>query len=159
MDPGELPAMFAQLEVRAGDSASPAVLAMSHQFERDVKRTLSLRTRPVGAFRDPGERGQPPAMRTGALRNSVITAGGGGAVIAEASVGPTIFYAGVQEFGGSMHARPGGYMRFRSGGEWFLKHVRVGPNPYMRPTLAADIGSGTLGRAAADGFDIAMWGR
>jgi hypothetical protein len=157
MDPSGLPAMFAEIEVKVGAAASPAVLAMAHTFERAVKRTLSLRSRGLHDFRSPGERGQPPAIRTGALRNSVISAGGGGDPVAEASVGPTVFYAGIQEFGGFMNARPGGYMHFRSGGEWFLKHVHVGPNPYMRPALAACIGDGSLGRAAADAFEIAVW--
>jgi phage gpG-like protein len=159
VDPGDLPGMFDAIEGRVSAAASPAVLAMSHTFERAVKRTLSLRTRGEHDFRSPGERGQPPALRSGALRSSVQTFGGGGAPVAAASVGPTVFYAGIQEFGGSMHARPGGFMHFHSGGEWFLKHVHVGPNPYMRPTVVQCIGNGSLGRAAADAFDVSVWGR
>jgi len=83
--------------------------------------------------------------------------------MAEASVAPHVFYAAIQEWGGSMNAHPPagprGYMHFFSGGEWFLKHVHVGPNPYMHPTVVQCIGNGSLGRAAADAFEIAAWGR
>lgn len=159
MDPSGLPAMFDAIEARASAGASPAVLAMAHQFESAVKRTLSLRSRGMHDYRPAGERGTPPAIRSGALRSSVASAGGGGAPVAEASVAPHVFYAGIQEWGGFMRARPGGYMHFQSGGEWFLKHVHVGPNPYMKPTIAACIADGSLGRAAANAFDIAVWGR
>ena len=132
---------------------------MAHTFERAVKRTLTLRTRGMHDFRPAGERGQPPALRSGRLRGSVASAGGAGDPVAVSSVAPHVFYAGVQEWGGEMNARPRGYMHFYSGGEWFLKHVRVGPNPYMRPTLRACIANGSLSRAAADAFEIAVWGR
>jgi phage gpG-like protein len=159
VDPDQVAGVLDGIADRASVAASPAVLAMAHTFERAVKRTLSLRTRGMHDFRNPGERGQAPAMRSGALRSSVTSAGGGGAPVAEASVAPHVFYAGIQEWGGEMHARPGGYMHFISGGEWFLKEVHVGPNPYMRPTLVACIGNGSLGRAAAQAFEIAVWGR
>lgn len=142
---------------RAAVAASPAAISMAHTFERAVKRTLSMRTRGAHDFRPRGERGQPPALRSGALRNSVFSWGGGGAVVATASVAPHIFYAGIQEWGGEMHARPDGYMHFISGGEWFLKHVRVGANPYMRPTVRVCIANGSLGRAAMDAFNATVW--
>lgn len=159
MDPSGLPAMFQGIERRAGAAASPASLAMAHTFERAVKRTLSLRSRGQYDRRAREERGQPPAMRSGALRNSVTSAGGTGDPVAVSSVAPHVFYAGIQEWGGSMNARPRSAMHFFSGGEWFLQHVRVGPNPYMRPTIRACIANGSLSRAAADAFEAAVWGR
>ena len=162
MDPSELPAYLRGIADRIeADASTPAVLAMAHTFERAVKRTLSLRSRGMHDFRPRGERGQPPAIRSGALRGSVRTFGTTpGGLVASSRVAPFVFYAGVQEWGHEMHARPGGYMNFWSGGEWYLKqHVHVGPNPYMRPTIAACIANGSLGRAAADAFEVAAWGR
>lgn len=159
MDPSGLPGMFQDLERRAGAAASPAAIAMAHTFERALKRTLTLRTRGAHDFRPRDERGQPPAMRSGALRNSVTSWGGGGDGVAISAVAPRVFYAGIQEWGGSMHARPHSAMHFFSGGEWFLKHVHVGPNPYIRPTVRMCVANGSLSYAAAAAFDGAMWGR
>lgn len=160
MDPSEVPGLLDGIANRAEAAASPAVLAMSRTFQRAVKRNLSLRTRPADAFRPKEEKGQFPALRSGQLRRSVrVAGGGGGGPVAVASVAPHMIYAAVQEYGRVIDAHSSNYMHFFSGGEWFLKTVSVGENPYMRPTIRQCIGSGSLGRSAAKAFDVAVWGR
>lgn len=160
MDPSEVPALLDGIAARADAAATPASLAMARTFQRAVKRNLSLRTRAMDAFRPSEERGQFPALRSGQLRRSVTVAGpSGGGGVAVTSVAPHTIYAAVQEYGHTMHARGNSYMHFFSGGEWFLKTVHVGANPYMRPTIRQCIGSGSLGRSAAKAFDMAVWGR
>src|SRR5580698_5034086 len=106
----ELPAYLQSIATRvAADGAEPAVTSMAQTFESAVKRTLSLQTRGATSFRPSGERGQPPAMRSGFLRASVAMAeGASSGVTAEASVAPHTIYAAVQEWGHVMHARPNG---------------------------------------------------
>lgn len=160
MDPSELPAMFQNIENRVGAAASPAVLAMAHTFERAVKRNLALTSHPPH-IRTPSPEGSFPSLMTGRLRRSVTSEGGGGDPVAEASVAPHVFYAGIQEYGRpqGMTARPGGYMHFWTDGvEYFRKHVRAPARPYMHPTIRQCIGNGSLGRAAADAFEISVWG-
>jgi hypothetical protein len=159
MDPSEVPALLQGIAVRAGYGATPAVTAMAVTYQRAVKYTLSLRTHTETEF-TVGGRGLPPAKRSGKLRGSVTKAIGGGDPVASASVAPHTIYAAVQEMGDIMHPARKKYMHFvNDGGEWYLKEVKVGPHPYMRPTTARCIANGSLGRAAAKAFTVAVWGQ
>lgn len=53
-------------------------------------------------------------------------------------VGTNVVYARIQELGGTIEAKNGGYLRFRTAdGAWHaVKQVTIPPHPYMRP--AAD---------------------
>jgi phage gpG-like protein len=159
--PDELPGFLEALAERISrDGATPAVLAMAHTFERAVTRNLALTSHPAETF-TPSPKGGFPSLISGDLRRSVFTTGGvSGGPVATASTGPHIFYAGIQEYGHDMHAhstfRP---MTWRNEGRWWSRyHVHVPPRPYMRPTIATCIANGSLGRAAGDAFEIAIWG-
>lgn len=144
----------------ARDTSSPAVLAMGHSYERQVKDNLSRTAHPPYTF-TPSPPGYFPSLMTGRLRRSVATAGPyGGGLESEASVAPHMFYAAVQEYGHTMHAHGMRPMTWYNGGRWWSRHtVHVPARPYMRPTIAQAIANGSLGRAAADAFEFAAWGR
>jgi hypothetical protein len=51
-------------------------------------------------------------------------------------------------------------MHWRANGmDWYRVHVYIPDRPYMRPTVDQTVSDGSLGRAAADAFEIAVWGR
>lgn len=51
------------------------------------------------------------------------------------TVGTNLVYAPIQEFGGTIHAKSGGYLVFQTDdGEWHsVRSVNIPARPYMRP--------------------------
>ena len=74
--------------------------------------------------------------QTGSLANSVtvtatVTQNG-----AEASIAPMRVYARIQEFGGTVHAKPGGFLHFKIGDAWVrTKQVTIPARPYLGPAV------------------------
>lgn len=162
MLPGTLPYVLARVASRANNAAGPAVIAMSRAYQRRVSR-VTLRTyfnaidMPSPAPTPEG----PPAMQTGNLARSVkVFPGNLAGPRAEAKVAPTVVYARLQELGGHIYPIRFQWLRFPYGGMiHFRKHVYVPPRPYMRPTTEKMIADGSLTGAAADAFEIRVWGR
>lgn len=166
VDPAGLPAYLDGIKKHiADDTSAPAVLAMGHTYERQVKANLARTAHPPFT-ETPSPPGYFPSLMTGALRRSVFTSGPfGGGIMSESSVAPHIFYAAIQEYGHTMHAhssiRPMTWYNSAKGrtGWWSKYEVHVPARPYMHPTTAEAIANGSLGRAAAAAFEIAAWGR
>lgn len=169
MDLADLPAYLEDIEARATAAAEPCVLAISRRYRDYVKSRLGQLSHPAQT-RTPSPEGGVPAMIAGqqpgdhlpggSLRRSVsVTPAGASGALAWASVAPHVFYAGIQEEGGDMNARPGRYMRFVTDGtQWNLKHVHVGGRPYMYSSTLLAVANGILSRAAVKAFTIAVWG-
>jgi phage gpG-like protein len=154
----ELPAYLRMLQVRAGEAAIPAADAMADAFQgRVANHTLRRFEHPAGE-RTNSPPGAPPAYVSGDLARSVTAVHAGTPVRATASVAPHVIYAAVQEWGGDMHSRPGGYMTFFYGNPYRARHVSVPQGPYLLPTVYEMFADGALLRAAADGFYAGMWG-
>jgi phage gpG-like protein len=95
---------------------------VAHQAEAAAKRELARRGHQRGTP-TPALAGEPPARVSGALLRSVQVQGPtGGAGTYEASVGPTMVYARIQELGGT--AGRG-------------HRARLPARPYMHPALVA----------------------
>lgn len=160
MDPSALPGFLEGLAVKVGNvGADAAVMAMAHTYERAVKANLSRTAHPPYTF-TPSPPGSFPSLMTGRLRRSVISGGPyGGGGVASATVGPTMFYAGVQEYGHDMysHSWRRGMIWFNEGQWWEKYHVHVPARPYMRPTTAQEVASGDLTFAAMAAFEFAVW--
>ena len=150
----EFIAKMKELELRTMASSPAVAAAMGRAFhDRLVNVTLRRYVHPM-YVRTQSPPGSTPAFVSGELAYSVtmdVRGGAGGS--ARAYVGPHTIYAGVQEFGGEMHARPGGFMRWYMDGRWwFKKHVEVPARPYIRPTRDEMIADGSLHRVAVATF-------
>jgi len=156
MDASELPGYLAEISGRVSSAAKPVVMAMAERYEREVKRNLSKTSHPRFT-RTPSPPGGFPSLMTGRLRRSVLAAGPyGGGGIAMAEVAPHTIYAGVQEYGHTMHGRP--LMHFYNMGRWWsLETVHVPSRPYMRPTTAELVASGSLTVEAEAAFEVYVW--
>ena len=87
---------------------------------------------------------------TGALRNSVSTIARNTSDGAEAIIGfRGLSYARIQEFGGTVYARKGKYLRFKYKGQWVSKtSVKVRGKHYLQRAVDADH-AGTVGAMAS----------
>jgi hypothetical protein len=154
----ELPGYLRMLAARAGEAAIPAADAMGGSYRDEVKKRLTALSH-VRGTRTPAPPGGPPAMESGGLAASVAMVPASTPVVATASVAPHAPPRDwVQEYGHTMHARPGGLMAFFYGDIYLVKTVTVPERSYMRSTLDLMVGSGELTRAAAGAFYRAMWG-
>lgn len=56
---------------------------------------------------------------------------------ATAEIGTGVVYAAIQEFGGTIHAKRGGWLVFRlPSGQWIrTKSVTIPAHPYLRPAF------------------------
>lgn len=79
----------------------------------------------------------------GQLRNSIRSESRNTGSGAEAEVGPHVIYGRIQELGGKIFPRPGGYLKFQIDGQWrtikygskVRDHVEIRPHPYLRPAV------------------------
>ena len=134
---------------------------MARTYTRAVKRLLHLTSHAPGTFPTPSAPGSPPSWTTGNLSRSVWPSYGvTGGVYATASVAPHTIYAAVQEYGDVIWRRRARYMTWVANGQrWYRVMVKIPERPYMRPALRSGIATGSLSRAAASAFSIAIWGR
>jgi phage gpG-like protein len=123
LDPG-----LAQMARQASDMR-PLLQAMGLQLVSQSKRAFSdssLRAAPWPPKRD----GSAATLRqSGALWHSIrIT----GLSASEVMVGSDQPHAAIHQFGGRIHAKPGGQLRFAVGDRVvFAKYVDIPPRPYL----------------------------
>jgi len=97
----------------------------------------------------------PHLVDTGAMIGSVTTfepevTGSGGRI----EVGPTVEYAGIQEYGGTIVAKPGRFLSWidkETGKRIFAKKVTIPARPFLRP--AADEHGDDAAKAFSAGID------
>jgi hypothetical protein len=153
MTPAQLPAFLKVVRDKAATTAPGVSHAMSDTFMDHLVHVTLRQTMHAPFTETPSPPGRPPAWVTGRLAGSVtITPGVQSGIRATNSVGPHIFYASVQEFGGDMEARHRQFMRFLKDGEHFAKRVHVPKRPYMEPALEDVIQDGTLQSSAIGSF-------
>lgn len=134
-----LDAMLARLESATGDASKSA----ADYIGRVAKGKLEHLGHSELTF-SPSMPGEPPAMVSGALADSIISVRTGPQ---SAAVGPTTVYARIQELGGNMHGHPymefhklykGRVTKFRRG------FVRLPPRPYLEPATDEAVNSGRV---------------
>lgn len=158
----ELAAYLEMLAVRAGYAAIPAADSIGESFRDEIKRRLTALSHDRGT-RTPAPEGGPPAKESGKLADSVTMTPATTPVVATAPVGPNMPPRdAVQEFGGSMHARPGnrrGMVFFYDPPGWYhAQHVTVPAREYMLSTAKIVARDGAVAAKAAGAFYAAMWG-
>lgn len=157
----ELAGLLRVLAVRCGEAAIPAANGMAREFSNELKRRLTERSH-VRGTRTPAPPGSVPAKESGLLAFSVrVDPYASTPVVATAVAGPHMPPRdAVQEFGGSMHARPGNRrgMTFLYGDMYHAQHVTVPAREYMISTVNILIADGELTRAAEEAWYRAMWG-
>jgi hypothetical protein len=126
------------MQAKAPGAATAAALAMGLTFTAEVK--AQELTRFSGP--DPSPAGSPPALQSGALRNSVmpmppLISGLRTSVI----VGGTVIYARIQELGGDAG----------------INHsAHLPPRPYLKPAVERMVANGQLRKAAVRGWQAVM---
>ncbi len=137
---------------RAPLGAEAAANAMADEFKPAVQSVLLARSHAF-ATKTPSARGEPPAAISDALAASVMNDPavpiGDDAYLAKS--GPTTRYSRIQELGGWMEGHP--LMHWREDGvqHWSAGH-ELPERPYVKPTLDAEVASGSLISAAVDAF-------
>lgn len=154
----ELPGYLRMLQERAALAAIPAADGMARQYETEVKKALTQRSheRPT---RTPSPPGEPPAMESGTLVDSVAMVPASTPVVATSSVSPHASPRDwVQEYGLVIRAKSPGGMRFTYGDSRYRAYtVRVPERSYVRSTVDRMVADGSLSEAAALAFYEAMW--
>jgi HK97 gp10 family phage protein len=123
VDISRLKAKLNKLGDAAADVLGDAVNAGAKIIEAHAK--INLENRPL-------------KTTTGNLKNSIQSQiDSTSRTNATASVGPrNVVYAAIQEFGGIINAREGGYLRFQIDGQWItVRSVTIPARPYLRPAL------------------------
>lgn len=152
VDLKDLPALLGRIRDAAANAVTPAATAMASGFQDRVTRVTLRET-----FHPPGEfykqvPGHPPAYASGSLARSIFMTPAHGSIRASASVGTTLKYAAIQEWGGWTEPRTHKFMHWRNPMPWWKKRVVIPEHPYFRPTTEAMIRDGSLTRLAMDAF-------
>lgn len=163
----DLPAIWADVAARAGAAMPDAVMAMADTYARYV-RTVVLRryTHPPFTWTTSPAGTGSPAWVNGDLERSIrSTQGVVTTTSARASVGPWIVYGRIQEEGGDIYPRHVKWLHWRnidpgSGRvvDWYSKHVKLPPRPYLAPAARETVSSGMLTAAAMASFQRSVWG-
>jgi phage gpG-like protein len=150
---------IAGLQVIRALAAGPAPLAgaraAGRQLEMDVKLILIRKQHKAGTP-TPSAPGEPPAMITGDLLDSVesvtyqVDAG-----VAVALISPDTVYAVIQEYGGTITAENFPQLGNPLRG-WFGPSVRLPARPYMALALAEALASGSLAQVAEQAFTVTL---
>ena len=148
------------LRQRAVEAAPRAALAaMAHTAVAMVQLELTKTgSHPKGAQAAPAP--APPSVVSGSLRRSIIATPPVplGAGRFSSSVGPTIVYGRIQEFGGlilPVHARML-HWKDAGGGDHFAKSVTLPARPYLRTSMQRYLASGVPGEVATKAFVAAL---
>jgi phage gpG-like protein len=158
VDIDELPGLFQEIITRVTYASPGCAMSMADTFERQLKNVTLVMYSHAAGTRTPSPAGiGPPAMVSGDLRRSVIAWMGASGVVSTAYSGPTIFYAGIQEYGGHMSHKRFKYMHFFYDGPQWRKHVTIPERPYMGKALAAVIGNGSLQANVMAVFMARVW--
>lgn len=137
---------------------------MAREFHAEVSDVTLTRYSHKKFDRTTSPPGEPPAVVSGALKRSLrlYAATRVGAASAESKVVPLIKYARIQETGGTIHAKGGGYLHWKSNAAFgplvkgqkrkkndhYAKKVTLPPRPYMAPTHRKMVSDGSLHNAA-----------
>jgi phage gpG-like protein len=145
---------------RLAESEAPmaACRAVGQTAETAVKVTLTTFTRTEDEI-TPSKPGQPPALVTGDLRRSirrtppVLVAPGR----AGCQVGSLLVYAPVHEYGTTIRAKNGAYLKFKYGGSWHaVRKVTIPKRPFLATATRRLTETGMLRRVAEDAWRAAM---
>jgi len=91
---------------------------------------------------------------TGRLRTSVFARALGDSGL-EIGAGSGVTYARIHEFGGTISAKGGGWLRFKGSRGWAtVKSVYIPARPYVRPTVEEFFRTGAHQVTAAHVFDV-----
>lgn len=141
----------------ASDAPLAACRALGQAAETAAKVKLTLSTHPPKT-RTPSEPGEPPSLVTGALRRSVTrsTARLAGEGVASCTVGSTIIYASVHEFGPvTITAKRYPQLGNRDVG-FFGRSVIIPRRPWLTPAVQQLQTSGIAERVTADAWRKAL---
>lgn len=155
----QVTARLKQIRERAATTAPRAgATAMAHLGVAATQVQLSRYSHTAGTP-TPASKGGPPAVVSGDLRRRVSASPTVSAGFARytATVGSTVIYARIQEFGGEIRPKNAKRLRFVSGGtvHWATK-VEIPARPYLQPTTEKLIASGVLTEVAAKAFLAAL---
>ena len=156
----ELPGYLRMLAARAGEAAIPAADKLGSEFRDEIRHRLTEKSHARGT-RTPAPPGGPPAMESGRLAGSVTMTPATTPVVATAVVGPNMPPRDyVQEFGGTMRAKPGNHrgMVFLYGDWYNAQRVTVPAREYMLSTAEIVARDGAVAQGVADVFYAAIWG-
>jgi phage gpG-like protein len=136
-------------------AARTAVVAMGLEMTAETKLTLTTYSHEAGTP-TPSEPGEPPAIISSDLRDSVkpmppIGSGPLWSIV----VGGTVDYARIQELGGPITAKNFPQLGNPTVG-FFGREVDLPARPYLKPTAEKLIATGKLTRAAAKGWLAVM---
>lgn len=160
MTPEEVPGFLAAIQARVATAAPDCAMAMGRVHQRRMQDNELVRFSHAPGTKTPSPPGAPPALISGALRNSVTCIRGpGGGMVASALTGPHTVYASIQEYGGHIYPRRAKFLRWEQDGQvHFSKHVYLPPRPYVRPSRNAVLANGSAVAAANVAFLAHVWG-
>lgn len=104
------------------------------QMEKAVRIVQSISRRDYLSGPRPSRLG----VRTGRLRGSITTSvsAGLGTRQIEGRVGTNVVYGPIHEYGGTIRAKRGRFLRFRIGRRWVaVRRVTIPPRPFLRTAL------------------------
>jgi hypothetical protein len=149
--------MWAKLAATARRGVAPTATAMAkHIAERAQKVTLARTKKPSGAWHR-ARPGEPPALSTGKLRDSMYyTPAISRGLRTFAWVGNDSDYSRILEFGCVVSALNKKRMHWKDSGSpdkgWFHGSLEIPPHPYLSPTTEEAVDDGSLRQAAVDEF-------
>jgi hypothetical protein len=158
LSPEENLAAWIVIEQRARLGAAAAAEAMAAYIaERIRSDTLRRRKNAPGQYHK-AQRGQPPAMGTGTLAESIYSTPASGGLRASAYAGSTDKRASLFEFGGCVLQAPAGsVMKWHDSGGWWSHHTLplaggFPEHPFIGFTTDEAIDDGELQRVALAAF-------
>lgn len=133
--------------------AAAAATAMARFIaERTANDTLRRTSHPSGEWHR-ARPGEPPAMASGNLADSMFFVPASGGLRASSLVGNSAEYSRILEFGHDLAPPTKHFMHWvDSGGSWYHTFLRVPPHPYLEPTVEESIDDGSLREAAIEAF-------
>lgn len=126
-------AVLARLEaIRvAGANLRPAMASIGRKLKSNVQLGFRAGIDPYGRpWKDPKGRDGEPLVDSGRLRDSIDYDAGDDQV----TIGTNVRYAGVHQFGATIHAKNKPYLMFRMGQRWVRKKQVTIPQRMFLPT-------------------------
>lgn len=164
MTPEENVALLARFRAKAASAAPACAMAMGRTHEHHLVWSTLARTGHPPVTQTPSAPGEPPAVMTGRLRNSVTCVRGvNSGSYATTLVGPHTVYAATQEWGDVHRGTMWLWVKYVGPAEvkrrhWVRDVVDIPPRPYMRPSRDEVIASGAVTRTANMAFVAHVWG-
>lgn len=118
-----------------------AMRKLSPKVARDAaKRGMTKATINAASQAKRNASGRPgPNVDTGRLRSSITSDVRDGGSSIEGVIGSNVIYARIQELGGTITAKGGGFLRFKTrDGAWHMvRSVNIPPRPYLAPAVSS----------------------